>query len=85
MNHFRGTPANNFDLPERIDRLGRERDALLRGAAAELDAFGLRALIQRDAEFGARVLAHRARVAEDIEALRTGRKAARAYAETACG
>jgi starch phosphorylase len=23
MNHFRGTPANNFDLPERIDRLGK--------------------------------------------------------------
>lgn len=71
------------DAPDRISSLAGERDRLIRALAPELDAPDLQALAARDTEFGAKMAAIRDRVLAEIDALRTGRRATRAYSETA--
>lgn len=66
-----------------IATLAAQRDRLIRTLAPELDAAGLQALAARDGEFGDRMAAIRDRVLAELDALRTGRRATRAYAETA--
>lgn len=71
------------DAPEQVSSLAGERDRLIRALAPTLDAPGLQALAARDTDFGAKMAAIRDRVLAEIDALRTGRRAARAYSETA--
>jgi hypothetical protein len=68
---------------EEIAALAGERDRLIRALAPTLDGPGLRALAARDGEFGSKMAAIRDRVLAELDGLRTGRRAARAYAETA--
>lgn len=71
------------EAEEEIATLAAARDALIRALAPTLGAPDLRALARRDGEFGRRVAAARDRVVSDLDALRAGRRASRAYAETA--
>lgn len=71
------------DAPEAITNLVGERDRLIRALAPTLDASGLEALAARDTHFGVKMAAIRDRVVAEIDALRTGRRATRAYADTA--
>ncbi|MEL6448209.1 MAG: hypothetical protein AAFQ62_09725 [Pseudomonadota bacterium] len=62
---------------------GQDRDALIRQLAPNLEPTALQELARQDAEFRIRLTALRDRVAAEIDGLRLGRRASRAYAETA--
>ena len=71
------------DRASDVPGLTQLRDRVIRELAPTLDRDGLVALFEADVAFRARVAAVRERVGGDIDALRTGRVAARAYAEAA--
>ncbi len=75
--------AAAIDAAEHIASLADKRDQLIRSLAPTLDASDLQALAARDTDFGKKMAAIRDRVLAEIDALRSGRRATRAYAETA--
>lgn len=71
------------DDAAQMAQCGQDRDTLIREVAPGLEPIELQELAQQDAEFRIKVTALRDRVAAEIDGLRLGRRASRAYAETA--
>ena len=71
------------DDAAQMARCGQDRDGLIRELAPKLEPTELQELARQDAEFRIKLTALRDRVAAEIDSLRLGRRASRAYAETA--
>lgn len=71
------------DDTAQMAQCGQDRDVLIRELALGLQPDALQALARQDAEFRETLTALRDRVAAEIDGLRLGRRASRAYAETA--
>ncbi|MEL6951120.1 MAG: hypothetical protein AAGM16_13510 [Pseudomonadota bacterium] len=71
------------DDAAQMAQCGQDRDGLIRELAPKLAPNELQELARQDTEFRIKLTALRDRVAAEIDGLRLGRRASRAYAETA--